>query len=182
MIIKLFKRLINSLYRPGKEYGEYPAGYFTIYGPGKLVIKDFTSIARGTTFILTDNHLSNRFSMYPFGFTPRTWGWCEPEDRSGEVTVGHDAWIGAGVIINKGVTIGDGALVCAGSVVFHDVKPYSVVSGNPARFMFYRFNPETIALLEDLKWWDWPEEKIKQNLHVLKSGDLGKLLALKDRD
>lgn len=185
MLKDIFYKFINSFGRPKLAYGEYPAEHFDIYGagfgPGRLIVKDFTSIAKGTRFILADNHFSALFSMYPFGFNARTLGWCEPQVETADITVGHDAWIGAGVTVNKGVAIGNGAVVCAGSVVLHDVKPYSVVAGNPAQFMFYRFNKETIDLLQELKWWDWEEEKIKRNLHILRSNDYDKLLALKGR-
>lgn len=52
-----------------------------------------------------------------------------------DVTIEEDVWIGTGSIILKGVTIGKCAVVGAGSVVTKDVKPYTLVAGNPARFI-----------------------------------------------
>lgn len=78
----------------------------------------------------------------------------------GDVRIGSDCWIGHGVVILSGVTIGDGAVVGAFSVVAKDVHPYSIVAGNPARMLRLRFSEEQIDQLLKIKWWDWPPEKI----------------------
>jgi len=67
------------------------------------------------------------------------------------------------------VIIGDGACIGAMSVVASNVPAYSITAGNPARFIRSRFNPEIIVLLLELKWWDWPIEKIKENIQVMMS-------------
>jgi serine acetyltransferase len=64
----------------------------------------------------------------------------------------------------RGVTIGDGAVIGAYSVVTKDVPPYAIVGGNPAKIIRYRFSPDIIEKLMAIKWWDWPEEKIKRNV------------------
>lgn len=66
----------------------------------------------------------------------------------------------------RGVKIGDGAVVAAGSIVTSDIEPYSIVGGVPAKHIRYRFNKDIIASLLMIKWWDWPEEKIKENVHL----------------
>ncbi|WP_066161428.1 CatB-related O-acetyltransferase [Aliarcobacter skirrowii] len=58
--------------------------------------------------------------------------------------IGHDVWIGYRAIIMPGVTVGDGAIIGAASIVTKDVEPYSIVVGNPAKVIKYRFNTETI--------------------------------------
>jgi acetyltransferase-like isoleucine patch superfamily enzyme len=78
-----------------------------------------------------------------------------PEDDL-PVAVQDDAWIGAGAIILKGVTIGRGAIVAAGAVVTRDVEPYSIVGGIPARLMRYRWSPEEIRKHELVVY---PQEK-----------------------
>lgn len=70
-------------------------------------------------------------------------------------TIGHDVWIGANVMIRRGVKIGDGAIVGAGSFVNHDVEPYSIVGGLPAKKIGMRFSDDVIAALQDLRWWDF---------------------------
>jgi len=71
-----------------------------------------------------------------------------------------------------GVKIGNGAIISSRSVVTSDVPAYSIVGGNPARVIRQRFTDETISRLEKLAWWDWPVEKITQNLPAIISADL----------
>lgn len=80
--------------------------------------------------------------------------------RAKPVTVGNDVWIGHGAVVMPGVAIGDGAVVGANAVVTHDVAPYEVVAGVPARPLRMRFAPEIAARLVALAWWDWPVEKL----------------------
>ena len=79
------------------------------------------------------------------------------------VTIGHDVWIGADVIIMDGVKVGNGAIIAAKAVVTKDVPSYAVVGGVPAKCIKYRFSDEIISKLEALSWWNWSEEKIKKN-------------------
>lgn len=80
-----------------------------------------------------------------------------------EVKIGHDVWIGENVFINDGLSIGNGAVIGAHSVVTHDIPPYSIVVGAPARIVRYRFSPADIDFLERTKWWEWSEEKLIKN-------------------
>ena len=81
----------------------------------------------------------------------------------GPIHIGNDVWIGARAVVLSGVTIGDGAVVGAGAVVTRDVPPYSVAVGSPARVVKSRFPEPVCERLLDLKWWDWPEDKIRRN-------------------
>lgn len=81
-------------------------------------------------------------------------------EASKTVYIGNDVWIGDGVFVKAGVRIGDGAIIGAHAVVVHDVEPFSVVAGVPAKEIRKRFDPETIKKLEEIKWWDWPTEKL----------------------
>ena len=83
-----------------------------------------------------------------------------PYHDSERVVIGNDVWIGDYAYIKAGVTIGDGAVVGAHAVVTHSVEPYSIVAGNPAKEIRKRFDDETIAKLLNMKWWEWPDEKL----------------------
>jgi len=87
----------------------------------------------------------------------------------GDIHIGNDVWVGEGVLIMSGVRIADGAVVAARAVVTKDVPPYAVVGGVPARVLKYRFQPEVIQRLLKLKWWDWPDEKVKARMPLLLS-------------
>lgn len=80
------------------------------------------------------------------------------------VKIGSDVWIGAHAIILPAVTVGDGAIVGAGAVVTHDVPPYAVVVGVPAKILRFRFDEDTVNKLLRIRWWDWPEHQIIENL------------------
>lgn len=60
------------------------------------------------------------------------------------------------------MTIGDGAVIGAGSIVTKDVGPYEIWAGNPARFIRKRFDDDTIEKLLKSQWWNWDDEKIKE--------------------
>ena len=81
-------------------------------------------------------------------------------------------WIGCEAVILSGVTIGDGAIIGARAVVTRDIPPYTIAAGVPAKPIRRRFDVETIARLEELRWWDWEEEKIRQNIAAIRNGDL----------
>lgn len=78
--------------------------------------------------------------------------------------IGHDVWIAANCIIRQGVTIGDGAVVGAGSFVNKDVPPYAIVFGSPAKLYKYRFEQETIDELNSSHYWEFEPEKAKSIL------------------
>lgn len=80
--------------------------------------------------------------------------------------IGNDVWIGCGAIIIAGVTVGDGAIIGAGSVVTADVEPYSIVVGVPAKRLRYRFDDETIVRLKNLEWWNLPDAVISSNMNL----------------
>jgi len=80
--------------------------------------------------------------------------------RGGKTRVGNDVWIGYGAIIKAGVTIEDGAVIGAGSVVTKNVPPYAIWAGVPAREVRKRFEDDMIQALLELRWWEWPEERL----------------------
>lgn len=81
-----------------------------------------------------------------------------------DIRIGNNVWIGDQVILLPGVRIGDGAIIGAGAVVTKDVEPYSVNAGNPSRFIKYRYSDQEVRqILDTVKWWEWPEEKMIRN-------------------
>jgi hypothetical protein len=89
-----------------------------------------------------------------------------PANNWGKETpvIGNDVWIGSRVTMYSGVTVGDGAIIAGDSVVTKPVPPYAVVAGNPARVVKYRFDPETIKVFLETRWWDLPEDVIGREL------------------
>jgi len=137
--------------------------HFNLDGP-EVECGKFCSLASGINIFVTANHKHTSFSTYPFR---ELFGWneCPPNAYSkGTPTIGNDVWIGNSVTIYSGVHIGDGAVVAGNSVVARDVPPYSIVAGNPAVVKKYRFDPETIDQLLQLKWWDLPLDVIRAKL------------------
>lgn len=80
------------------------------------------------------------------------------------INIGNDVWVGARAVVIDGVSIGDGAIVAAGSVVTKNVPPYAIVAGVPAKVVRYRFEPHEVELLLTIKWWDRDFSWIKKNI------------------
>lgn len=143
-----------------------------------LVIGKFCSIASGTKFIMGPaNHRISSVTTYPFQVFGGLWSENTPSHLSqlpfkGDTVVGSDVWIGRESVIMPGVTIGDGAIIAAYSVVTKDVPPYSVFGGNPARFIKKRFDDELIEILLTFKWWNLEGEALVNILPLLCDPDL----------
>ena len=142
----------------------------------KLVIGKFCSIACGAKFLFTSaHHAQSSLSTYPFPIFFEEWGLdvrniTKAWDKKGDIIIGNDVWIGYEAVILSGVTIGDGAIIGTRAVVTKDVPPYTIVGGVPAKAIRKRFPDETISALLKLKWWDWPEKRIKQHISDIQSG------------
>ena len=148
----------------------------------KLVVGKFCSIASGVNIYLGGNHRTDWVTTYPFGhinqdkFTDFN-GVGHPSTK-GDVIIGNDVWIASNVTIMSGVTIGDGAVIANNSHVVKDVEPYSMVGGNPAKLIKYRFTKEQIANLLEIKWWDWDDDKINKYTPLLCNNNIDDFIKL----
>lgn len=149
----------------------------------RLIIGKFCSIACGAKFIFNAaNHKLNALTTYPFPIFFEEWGLsydvkdiATAWDNKGDIVIGNDVWIGYEAIIMPGVTIGDGAIIGTRAVVTKDVPPYTIVGGVPAKVIRRRFDDDTVKRLQNLRWWDWEEEKIRLNIGALMSGKLDEI-------
>ncbi|CAH1562508.1 Chloramphenicol acetyltransferase [Vibrio owensii] len=139
----------------------------------KLIIGKFCSIASGATFMMAGNqgHRVDWISTFPF--YPEEFGEDVQSgfERAGDTVVGNDVWIGSEAMIMPGVKIGDGAVIGARSVITKDVPPYSIVVGHN-HIVRQRFDDECVAMLSEIKWWDWPINHIKQAMKIMCSCDV----------
>jgi acetyltransferase-like isoleucine patch superfamily enzyme len=148
----------------------------------KLVVGKFCSIASSVTIYLGGNHRVDWVTTYPFGhinqdkFTDFN-GVGHPSTK-GDVIIGNDVWIASDVTIMSGVTIGDGAVIANNSHVVKDVEPYSMVGGNPAKLIKYRFTKEQIEKLLEIKWWDWDDDKINKYTPLLCNNNIDDFIKL----
>ena len=147
----------------------------------RLIIGRFCSIACGAKFLFNSaNHALHSLSTYPFPIFCEEWGLeganvAAAWDNKGDIVVGSDVWIGYEAVILAGVTIGDGAIIGSRAVVTKDVPPYTIVGGLPAKPIRRRYDEETAARLEKLRWWDWPEAQVRRAIPLLQAGDLDAL-------
>lgn len=170
------------------EVGEYTYGLPTVSpGAAKLRIGKFCSIAEGVVIDLGWGHRTDIGTTYPLWAFPDYWPKVRDLKREwyayvpkGDVVIGNDVWIGREALIMSGIAIGDGAVIGARSVVTNDVEPYSIVAGSPARVVRKRFDQKTIERLLEVRWWDWPADKINRNAHLICSDNLEALLSLTD--
>ncbi|HZG33490.1 MAG TPA: type B chloramphenicol O-acetyltransferase [Sphingopyxis sp.] len=152
-------------------------------GADQLIIGSFCSIGSGAAFIMAGNqgHRNEWISTFPFFWMPEVAAFAGAQNGylpAGDTVVGHDVWIGSEAVVMPGVRIGDGAVIGTRAVVTRDVEPYTIVGGNPAAPIRKRFDDRRIALLLEMGWWDWPEERLRDAMPLLTSGDVDALHAL----
>lgn len=141
----------------------------------RLIIGNYCSIGSGVVFVMAGNqgHRTDWLSTFPFYYQANIFKEAKnPYEKAGDTNIGHDVWIGSEAMIMPGVTIGTGAVIAARAVVTKDVLPYSIVGGNPAEHIKYRFSQIQIDKLLKEKWWNWNEEKVKEHMHILCSNQL----------
>jgi phosphonate metabolism protein (transferase hexapeptide repeat family) len=130
-------------------------------------IGKFCSIAAATRINAVE-HPMERITTHKISYRPNEYFLHAPLDhefrerrRARRVSIGHDVWIGHGAVIMPGVTIRNGAVIGANAVVTHDVAPYTIEAGVPARPLRRRFPEDLAADIEALAWWDWRAEKLE---------------------
>lgn len=152
--------------------GKIKTGNFTsLWGPNLDIYSDqeagveignFCSIARNVSF-QTFNHNFKKPTSYFIGQNFFNEKWENEKVYKGDIVLENDVWIGAHSVILGGITIQNGAVVAANSVVTKDVPPFAIVAGSPAKIIGYRFEPHMISTLQELAWWNWSSDKIKKN-------------------
>lgn len=128
-------------------------------------IGNFTAIGKDSVLGL-GQHPMNYLTSHSIFYKKGNWGWhddwiapIEFEDHK-RIHIGNDVWIGRHCMVMDGVTIGDGVTVAAGAIVTKDIPPYAIVGGIPAKVIKFKFSQEVIDRLEEIKWWNLPDEKI----------------------
>jgi phosphonate metabolism protein (transferase hexapeptide repeat family) len=138
-------------------------------------IGKFSSIASHCV-INPGNHPYQRVTQSHCTYRCRQYGFADQDDdaffewrRQDVVTIGHDVWLGHGVYVMPGAKIATGAVVAAGSVVTRNrpVGPYEIAAGSPAKPVKKRFSDRIIDRLLEIRFWDWPREKLEQGFRDL---------------
>lgn len=134
-----------------------------------LYIGDYVCIAAEAVILMGGNHThrADWFSLYPFVENIE-----DAYQGKGPTRIGDGAWIGMRAIIMPGITIGEGAIIAAGSVVTRDVPPYAVVGGNPAKVIKSRFSEDVVARLLALDIYNWPADTFQRLNPVLCAADI----------
>ena len=169
--------VLRRLQRRGRVvYGTGTFGVPVVHAfphdPTRLIVGNYCSI--GGTYLLGGQHALDHVTTYPLRINLGLEGAGRdgmPAPR-GDIHVGSDVWTGYGCSIPGGVTIGDGAIVATGAVVTKDVPPYAIVGGVPARVIGHRHTEEQREALLEIRWWDWPLERIREAVPLLASRDI----------
>lgn len=163
-----YRAIYKKKFKIDVGYGSYGGCFNTNnHLPPNITIGNYCSIAQNIR-IFRANHPKQTFTSHPIMYNPVA-GYVRKDalDRPA-LTIGHDVWIGEWVIILPGVlSIGNGAIIGAGSIVTKDVEPYTIVAGNPAKKLSVRFNDEIIAALEKTEWWELDKNQLLTRIDEL---------------
>jgi acetyltransferase-like isoleucine patch superfamily enzyme len=145
----------------------------------KLTIGAYSAVSETSIVMLGGEHAVDRVTTFPLRITLKLPGAGEDgiPVKTGDTVIGNDVWVTQRTFVRSGVTIGDGAIVAAGAVVIKDVPPFAIVGGNPAKVLRYRFTPEQIEALLEIRWWDWPDELVVEATPLLSDTDIDAFIA-----
>ncbi|MBV52978.1 MAG: chloramphenicol acetyltransferase [Coxiellaceae bacterium] len=149
--------------------------YLHEFAPESVFVGKFVQIAQGVQIITSSaNHQMDGFSTYPFCVFGEPWSssYQPVWPNKGDTRIGNDVWLGHESVIMPAVSIGNGAIIAARSVVTRDVPAYSIVAGNPARVIRKRFSDAMIKDLEKIAWWDWPVDVITKHIPSIVAADI----------
>lgn len=145
--------------------GNYSYGTLNVYAVNKnsrLKIGSCCSIAPEVIFLLSTDHKVNSMSTFPFNAIC-SGGKIEAISK-GDIIIEDDVWIGYGAKIMSGVTVGQGAVIAAGTVVTKNVPPYAIVGGVPGKIIKYRFSEELISELIKIDYSKFDDYMIRKHL------------------
>jgi acetyltransferase-like isoleucine patch superfamily enzyme len=156
---------LNNVY-VNYKIGDWTYGNTLVrsFGEGTAFeIGKFCSIAAGVIILLGGKHRPDWITTYPFNILfPNANGFSGHPKSKSDVKIGNDVWIGRDALILSGIEIGDGAVIGVRSVVTKNVSPYSIVGGNPARHIRFRFDNEVIQEALKIWLWNWPISRIEE--------------------
>lgn len=166
-------------------FGKHSYGDIRIEGIswGKVEIGKYCSIGQNVVAFMAYDHNMNNISTYPFGHSglpiSKKINFALPRNtfhRSAKLRthIGNDVWIGSNAVLFPDVTIGDGAVIGAYSIIAKDIPPYSITVGQ-SRIVRERFSNKDIAFLLKLKWWDFEDEIVASIAHMLCSPNINVL-------
>lgn len=147
--------------------------YFVNGSLSSIHVGKYTSIAQGCIIDCGFGHNYKNVSTFPFHILKE--GVKDNLYSKGDIVIRSDVWIGNAVTLMSGITIENGAIIGAGTVVRRNIEPYEIYTGNSDKKR-YRFDAETINKLLELAWWDWTEERILANAHLLVDQNINNFL------
>ena len=150
--------------------GTYGSPKLLLWSPNESIqIGKYCSIAEEVTIFGGGEHRTDWITTYPLRIAfdhPLAERDGHPATK-GPTIIGNDVWIAYRATILSGISIGNGSIVAAGSVVTKSFPDYSIIGGNPAKLIKRRFNYFTRRKLRRLKWWNWQRNEISDNMPFL---------------
>lgn len=165
-----------NLFNKPEIFGKVNIGKYTsINGPATRICGEIENVCIGAFCSIASNVVIQEFyhnynMVTTYNINSNVIGEQVENEKisKGPIIIEDDVWIGSNSVVLSGVKIGRGSIIGAGSIVTKDIEPYSIVGGNPAKFLRKRFDQQTIDKLEKSEWWLWDKEKIIRNKKFFK--------------